>query len=284
MSSSAAVHNGPQPQGVLRGKLTLLQGQRVASCQGSRNVVQGLAGWPSFLSQSVSHSEAHARPLLKPILSTFCAHDEHDWLPRQACRPAWPSKAQSSFRAARSPAWAGSRCAWRRRSAGTSTLMCAATCGGTRGALSVRTTLQAPSSSVQPSSRSVTQPCLHEQQAAGTLSDGSVHAVIARTLHFGVSLSGAAQGCHCLAYCMVVPESRSLYHCSASKGWRVWWTQIVGTAILWGGGTAIGEIPPYAFSYHAAKAGHRNDEFDRMFQVGWPGQHCCTGVCSVVCM
>ena len=67
------------------------------------------------------------------------------------------------------------------------------------------------------------------------------------------------------------------------KGWRVWWTQIVGTAILWGGGTAIGEIPPYAFSYHAAKAGHRNDEFDRMFQVGWPG-HCCTGVCSVVCM
>ena len=37
--------------------------------------------------------------------------------------------------------------------------------------------------------------------------------------------------------------------------------------MLWGGGTAIGEIPPYAFSYHAAKAGHRNEEFDRMFQA-----------------
>ena len=43
--------------------------------------------------------------------------------------------------------------------------------------------------------------------------------------------------------------------------------QIVGTAILWGGGTAIGEIPPYAFSYHAAKAGHQNNEFDQLFQV-----------------
>ena len=38
-------------------------------------------------------------------------------------------------------------------------------------------------------------------------------------------------------------------------------------ALLWGAGTAIGEIPPYAFSYHAAKAGIRNEEWDNMFQV-----------------
>jgi hypothetical protein len=38
-------------------------------------------------------------------------------------------------------------------------------------------------------------------------------------------------------------------------------------ALLWGVGTAIGEIPPYAFSYHAAKAGIRNEEWDNMFQV-----------------
>ena len=41
--------------------------------------------------------------------------------------------------------------------------------------------------------------------------------------------------------------------------------QIVGTAILWGAGTAVGEIPPYAFSYHAAKAGLKNEEWDHLF-------------------
>lgn len=41
----------------------------------------------------------------------------------------------------------------------------------------------------------------------------------------------------------------------------------MGTAILWGAGTALGEIPPYAFSYHAAKAGLKNEEWDDLFQV-----------------
>lgn len=35
--------------------------------------------------------------------------------------------------------------------------------------------------------------------------------------------------------------------------------------MLWGAGTALGEIPPYAFSYQAAKAGRRNQELDNMF-------------------
>lgn len=43
--------------------------------------------------------------------------------------------------------------------------------------------------------------------------------------------------------------------------------QVMPPALLWGAGTAIGEIPPYAFSYHAAKAGIRNEEWDSMFQV-----------------
>ena len=42
----------------------------------------------------------------------------------------------------------------------------------------------------------------------------------------------------------------------------------MGPAMLWGAGTAIGEIPPYAFSYHAAKAGLRNEEWDSLFEVG----------------
>ena len=41
--------------------------------------------------------------------------------------------------------------------------------------------------------------------------------------------------------------------------------QVSVAAVLWGAGTALGEIPPYAFSYHAAKAGIRNEEIDRMF-------------------
>ena len=35
--------------------------------------------------------------------------------------------------------------------------------------------------------------------------------------------------------------------------------------MLWGAGTALGEIPPYAFSYQAAKAGRENEELEKMF-------------------
>ena len=41
--------------------------------------------------------------------------------------------------------------------------------------------------------------------------------------------------------------------------------QVSTSAMLWGAGTALGEIPPYAFSYHAAKAGQQNEELDKMF-------------------
>ena len=36
--------------------------------------------------------------------------------------------------------------------------------------------------------------------------------------------------------------------------------QVCWAALLWGGGTAAGEIPPYAVAYAAAKAGEANSE------------------------
>jgi membrane protein YqaA with SNARE-associated domain len=44
--------------------------------------------------------------------------------------------------------------------------------------------------------------------------------------------------------------------------------KILPTAILWGIGTAFGEIPPYLLSYQAAKAGERNMELDSAMRVG----------------
>ena len=38
-------------------------------------------------------------------------------------------------------------------------------------------------------------------------------------------------------------------------------------AILWGAGTAIGEVPPYLLSYQAAKAGKRNVEAEKMLGI-----------------
>lgn len=40
--------------------------------------------------------------------------------------------------------------------------------------------------------------------------------------------------------------------------------KVIGTAVLWGLGTALGEIPPYAISYHAAKAGRRSEEMEAL--------------------
>lgn len=47
--------------------------------------------------------------------------------------------------------------------------------------------------------------------------------------------------------------------------------QVLPTAVLWGMGTALGEVPPYALSYHAAKAGKRSAEVEAMLGVGSSG-------------
>ena len=38
--------------------------------------------------------------------------------------------------------------------------------------------------------------------------------------------------------------------------------------MLWGAGTAIGEIPPYAVAMHAARAGEKNSDVEQMLLVG----------------
>jgi len=44
--------------------------------------------------------------------------------------------------------------------------------------------------------------------------------------------------------------------------------QVLPTGVLWGGGTALGEGPPYALGYRAAKAGKRSAEGEAMLGMG----------------
>jgi hypothetical protein len=47
--------------------------------------------------------------------------------------------------------------------------------------------------------------------------------------------------------------------------------QVAITAMLWGAGTAMGEVPPYFISYSAAKAGKRNEMMEEVQEVSVPG-------------
>lgn len=67
------------------------------------------------------------------------------------------------------------------------------------------------------------------------------------------------------------------FHCgedaglAAAGGFISFWDiykKVVATAVLWGAGTALGEVPPYALSYHAAKAGKRSAEVEAMLGGG----------------
>ena len=50
------------------------------------------------------------------------------------------------------------------------------------------------------------------------------------------------------------------------------WRKVAPECILWGLGTAIGEIPPYALCYSASQAGKRNEDFEEAFVVS-EGSH-----------
>lgn len=52
--------------------------------------------------------------------------------------------------------------------------------------------------------------------------------------------------------------------------------------MLWGAGTALGEVPPYALSYHAAKAGKRSAEVEAMLGGGPNGSSGRAGVGGLV--
>lgn len=37
--------------------------------------------------------------------------------------------------------------------------------------------------------------------------------------------------------------------------------------MIWGAGTALGEVPPYAVALHAARAGEKNSDIEKMLSV-----------------
>eukprot|EP00887_Chlorella_sp_A99_P001874 scaffold19.g1874.t1 len=69
-----------------------------------------------------------------------------------------------------------------------------------------------------------------------------------------------ADGIHC-------SPSRGGAAASAAVGFWLLFRKVMGSAMLWGAGTALGEVPPYAISYHAAKAGIKNAEVEEMLGV-----------------
>lgn len=57
--------------------------------------------------------------------------------------------------------------------------------------------------------------------------------------------------------------AEELFSCEGagrSASWLNVWLAVLPAAVLWGGGTAVGEIPPYWISFMAAKAGRENEE------------------------
>jgi hypothetical protein len=48
--------------------------------------------------------------------------------------------------------------------------------------------------------------------------------------------------------------------------------QVLPAAVLWGAGTAMGEIPPYAVAYHAARAGFKNADVEKFLTVRLVGR------------
>jgi len=58
------------------------------------------------------------------------------------------------------------------------------------------------------------------------------------------------------------PKSNPSATEAAAVAFALIFLKVLPTSILWGAGTAIGEIPPYILSYQAAKAGEKNSEFE----------------------
>ena len=43
--------------------------------------------------------------------------------------------------------------------------------------------------------------------------------------------------------------------------------QVAPACMIWGAGTALGEVPPYAVALHAARAGEKNSDIEKMLSV-----------------
>jgi hypothetical protein len=55
--------------------------------------------------------------------------------------------------------------------------------------------------------------------------------------------------------------------------------QVALTGMLWGAGTAIGEVPPYLITYSAAAAGRKAEPLQEIEEVGGPA--CLTDVLNL---
>lgn len=51
--------------------------------------------------------------------------------------------------------------------------------------------------------------------------------------------------------------------------------QVMPAAMLWGAGTALGEIPPYAVAYHASVASGKVSGMEEALEVSAPAHLCC---------
>lgn len=55
--------------------------------------------------------------------------------------------------------------------------------------------------------------------------------------------------------------------------------------MIWGAGTAVGEVPPYAVALHAARAGEKNSDIEKMLLVRLGSQasfDVAIGVCGML--
>ena len=70
--------------------------------------------------------------------------------------------------------------------------------------------------------------------------------------------------------------SSSGFHCASPRSTTAAsfgdvYLKVLPAAVLWGAGTALGEVPPYAVSYQATKLGRRTAEIDTALSQGQPG-------------
>lgn len=76
--------------------------------------------------------------------------------------------------------------------------------------------------------------------------------------------------------------SSDSFHCGDqvpgdASFWDIF-NKVALTAMLWGAGTAMGEVPPYWLSYSAAKAGQRNEALEEYQEVRVPLGSCFAAV------
>jgi hypothetical protein len=114
-------------------------------------------------------------------------------------------------------------------------------------------------------------PAWQAKRAAGrTAASVQPSAFIIRAVHGGCPRSAAAASVWLAPvpptshHTPSPPQPHTHAHTHSTHAHTSAHIQVVGTAMLWGMGTALGEVPPYAISFHAARAGKRSAEVEAM--------------------